>query len=188
MIVKQERHGDGDSHCSEACVRLKLSFTRTNSGIFCWFSRCLISSCSYWKRNMAEEIFHWILKLFLVIQIWNIGVTCFFNGKCIYRDMYYQEKRHLNKNFVTKLDHWANITQPCKSLLQLHSINNQVTSDRCFCFCDADKIRRIPLLTTSNTIRRRCAAFYHGTQVALNLATSSTTFDWSSRASDYISL
>lgn len=47
----QGRHGDGEPHCSEACVRLKLSFTRTNSGIFCWFSRCLISSCSYWKKK-----------------------------------------------------------------------------------------------------------------------------------------
>lgn len=47
----QGRHGVGEPHCSEACVRLKLSFTRTNSGIFCWFSRCLISSCSYWKKK-----------------------------------------------------------------------------------------------------------------------------------------
>lgn len=47
-------------HCSNVCVRLRLSFTRTNSGIFCWFSRCLISSCSYCLGKNKQSMSQWI--------------------------------------------------------------------------------------------------------------------------------
>lgn len=32
-----------------------MSLTRTNSGIFCRFSRCLISSCSYWEKQSTSQ-------------------------------------------------------------------------------------------------------------------------------------
>lgn len=53
MSFSRTEHEAG-AHGSGVCVRLRLSLTRTNSGIFCWFSRCLISSCSYWRKKKKK--------------------------------------------------------------------------------------------------------------------------------------